>query len=116
MTAHPITVLCVGDVFGEPGRRAIEILLPRIKKQHDVDLAVVNVENAAAGAGVTPAPAAEFSTLTTARSTSCCFRSRGSRTSTARRPGSPNTSPTQRTVIGRALTGRPRPRASRGSR
>ena len=60
MTARPLTVLCVGDVFGEPGRRAIETLLPRIKKQYDVDLAVVNVENAAAGAGVTPPMAKGF--------------------------------------------------------
>ncbi len=60
MTARPITVLCVGDVFGEPGRRAIEALLPKIKKQYDVDVAVVNVENAAAGAGVTPPMAKAF--------------------------------------------------------
>ena len=53
VTARPITVLCVGDVFGEPGRRAIEALLPKIKKQYDVDVAVVNVENAAGGFGVT---------------------------------------------------------------
>ena len=57
---RPITVLCVGDVFGEPGRRSIEVLLPRIKKQYEVDLAVVNVENAAAGAGVLPAMAKAF--------------------------------------------------------
>jgi len=54
VTERAITVLCVGDVFGEPGRRAIEVLLPRLKKQYDVDVAVVNVENAAAGAGITP--------------------------------------------------------------
>ena len=54
MSVPPITVLCVGDVFGEPGRRAVEVLLPRLRKQHDVDLAVVNVENSATGAGVTP--------------------------------------------------------------
>ena len=57
MTARPVTVLCVGDVFGEPGRRAIETLLPKLKKKYEADLAVVNVENAAAGAGVTPANA-----------------------------------------------------------
>jgi len=51
---RPVTVLCVGDVFGEPGRRAIEVLLPSLKRQYEVDVAVVNVENAAAGAGVTP--------------------------------------------------------------
>ena len=57
---RPVTILCVGDVFGEPGRRAIEILLPKLKKQHEVDLAIVNVENAAAGAGVMPAMARAF--------------------------------------------------------
>jgi 2',3'-cyclic-nucleotide 2'-phosphodiesterase len=60
VTTRPLTVLCVGDVFGEPGRRAIETLLPKLRKQHDVDVAVVNVENAAAGAGVTPALAKGF--------------------------------------------------------
>jgi metallophosphoesterase (TIGR00282 family) len=55
-----LTVLCVGDVFGEPGRRAIQLLLPKIRKQHEVDLAVVNVENAASGAGVTPPIARAF--------------------------------------------------------
>ncbi len=52
--ARPLTVLCVGDVFGEPGRRAVAALLPKLKKQHEADLAIVNVENAAAGFGVTP--------------------------------------------------------------
>ncbi|HET7874082.1 MAG TPA: TIGR00282 family metallophosphoesterase [Methylomirabilota bacterium] len=58
--ARPVTVLCVGDVFGEPGRRALQTLLPRIRKQYDVDVAVVNVENAASGAGVTPSIARAF--------------------------------------------------------
>jgi len=53
-TARPLTIICVGDIFGEPGRRAVTSLLPRLKKQHDADLAIVNVENAAAGFGVTP--------------------------------------------------------------
>ncbi len=44
----------VGDVFGEPGRAAVRTLLPRLRQEHGVDLAVVNVENAAAGFGVTP--------------------------------------------------------------
>jgi 2',3'-cyclic-nucleotide 2'-phosphodiesterase len=57
---RPVTILCVGDVFGEPGRRAVETLLPRLRKQHEIDLAIVNVENAAAGAGVMPAMARAF--------------------------------------------------------
>ncbi len=44
----------VGDVYGESGRAAIQKLLPRLREQHGVDLAVVNVENAAGGFGVTP--------------------------------------------------------------
>ncbi len=44
--SRPITVLCVGDIFGEPGRRAVTSLLPRAQKQHEADLAIVNVENA----------------------------------------------------------------------
>ena len=44
----------VGDIFGEPGRRALQALLPRLKKQHEIDFTVVNIENAAAGFGVTP--------------------------------------------------------------
>jgi len=58
--ASALTILCVGDVFGEPGRRAVEKLLPRLKKQHEVGLAIVNVENAAAGFGVTPALARDI--------------------------------------------------------
>ncbi len=56
----PLTILCVGDVFGEPGRKAVHTLLPRLRKQHEVDLAIVNVENAAAGFGVTPQIARSF--------------------------------------------------------
>jgi hypothetical protein len=47
-------ILMVGDIYGGPGRRALEALLPRIKRQHEVDVTVVNVENAAGGFGVTP--------------------------------------------------------------
>src|SRR5215472_15929786 len=48
--------------------------------------------------GVTPKPAAEFSTLTMARSASYRLRSCGRSVCTGLRPGSPKTSPTQRTV------------------
>ena len=56
----PLTIICVGDVFGEPGRRAVQVLLPRLKKQHQADFAVVNVENSASGFGVTPTIARAF--------------------------------------------------------
>ncbi|MFQ5829559.1 MAG: TIGR00282 family metallophosphoesterase [Candidatus Methylomirabilia bacterium] len=53
-----MTILAVGDVFGEPGRKALVTLLPRLKREHEADLTIVNVENAAAGHGITP-PIAE---------------------------------------------------------
>src|SRR6266700_2251661 len=56
----PLTVICVGDVFGEPGRKAVHALLPGLRKQHEADLAIVNVENAASGFGVTPLIARGF--------------------------------------------------------
>jgi hypothetical protein len=49
-----MNVLMIGDVFGEPGRAALARLLPRLRDEHRVDFTVVNVENAAAGFGVTP--------------------------------------------------------------
>src|SRR5262245_66359281 len=60
MHAKALTVLCVGDVFGEPGRRALTSVLPRLRSELHVDLVVANVENAAAGFGVTPALARGF--------------------------------------------------------
>src|SRR5262245_7756304 len=49
-----MNVLMIGDVFGEPGRKALATLLPRLRDEHHVDFTVVNVENAASGFGVTP--------------------------------------------------------------
>jgi metallophosphoesterase (TIGR00282 family) len=55
-----LNVLCIGDVFGEPGRKALAHFLPRLRGELEVDLVVANVENAAAGFGVTPALARGF--------------------------------------------------------
>jgi len=46
-------ILFVGDVFGVPGRRALEDRLPGLRDELDVDFCVVNGENAADGAGIT---------------------------------------------------------------
>jgi metallophosphoesterase (TIGR00282 family) len=53
-------VLMVGDVYGEPGRAAIQRLLPRLREEHAINLVVVNVENAAGGFGITPPMAKAF--------------------------------------------------------
>lgn len=46
-------ILFVGDVVGRPGRNAVQALLPKIRKEHGIDFAIVNGENAAGGAGLT---------------------------------------------------------------
>jgi hypothetical protein len=46
-------VLCVGDVVGTPGRRAVNELLPRITSERGIHCNIVNVENAAGGSGLT---------------------------------------------------------------
>jgi metallophosphoesterase (TIGR00282 family) len=49
-----LRILFVADVFGVPGRRAVEEQLPRLRTEHDVDFCVVNGENVADGSGITP--------------------------------------------------------------
>ncbi|MEP7003473.1 MAG: TIGR00282 family metallophosphoesterase [Chloroflexota bacterium] len=46
-------ILFVGDVVGRPGRDAVNGLLPALRSELHVDLAIVNGENAAGGAGLT---------------------------------------------------------------
>jgi len=47
-------ILAIGDVFGEPGRLAIQKKLPALRTGHRIDFVIANVENAAHGRGVTP--------------------------------------------------------------
>ena len=46
-------ILFVADVFGAPGRRAVETRLPSLRAELGADFCVVNGENAAAGRGIT---------------------------------------------------------------
>ncbi len=48
-----VRILFVGDVFGGPGRRAIEARLPGLREELAVDFCIVNGENAADGRGIT---------------------------------------------------------------
>ena len=50
----------MGDVVGKPGRRAVVQLLPRLREELAIDLAVVNGENAAGGSGLTAEIAREL--------------------------------------------------------
>lgn len=46
-------IILIGDIVGRPGREVLRATLPRLKEQHGAEFVVANVENAAAGAGVT---------------------------------------------------------------
>ena len=43
----PVKLLFLGDVFGKPGRQAVQRLVPRLVARHGIDLVVANAENAA---------------------------------------------------------------------
>lgn len=48
-----IKILVIGDITGRPGRDAVKTLLPRIKKEENIDFSIGNAENAAGGSGIT---------------------------------------------------------------
>ena len=50
-------ILAVGDIIGQPGRQAINELLPGLRKQYGLDLVIANGENVAGGLGLTPTTA-----------------------------------------------------------
>jgi len=49
-----VKFLFLGDVFGKPGRQAVQRLVPKLIVRHALDLVIANAENAAGGSGVTP--------------------------------------------------------------
>ena len=53
-------VLFIGDIFGEPGRRAVARAVPKLVGQRQIDIVIGNGENAAAGFGITPELAEEL--------------------------------------------------------
>jgi metallophosphoesterase (TIGR00282 family) len=48
-----LRLLLIGDIVGRPGRDIVRKGLPSLIEHYDVDLVIANVENAAAGRGVT---------------------------------------------------------------
>jgi metallophosphoesterase (TIGR00282 family) len=53
-------IMAIGDVVGQPGRRAVVKLLPRLRQKYGLDLIIANAENAAGGIGLTPITAQEL--------------------------------------------------------
>jgi hypothetical protein len=58
--ADTIRVLCLGDLVGRPGRRIVRECLADVRAKHGIDFVIVNIENAANGAGVRPKDADEL--------------------------------------------------------
>ena len=49
-----LRLLFLGDIIGEPGRRAVTESLAGLKEERGLDFIIVNGENAAGGRGITP--------------------------------------------------------------
>jgi hypothetical protein len=49
-----IRLLFLGDIVGEPGRKAVIDALPELKEELNIDFMIVNGENTANGRGITP--------------------------------------------------------------
>lgn len=47
-------ILCVGDVVGSAGCEMLRKQLPALRREHHIDLTIVNGENSADGNGITP--------------------------------------------------------------
>jgi metallophosphoesterase (TIGR00282 family) len=48
-----LNILFIADIVGRPGRWAVSQVLPDLKKTHQIDFTIANVENAAGGFGLT---------------------------------------------------------------
>ncbi len=46
-------ILFIGDIFGKAGREITQRAIPALTARHGIDLVIANVENSAAGFGVT---------------------------------------------------------------
>ena len=53
-------ILFIGDIVGEPGRKAVAQLVPMLRERHGIHAVIANGENAAGGSGITPKTAEEI--------------------------------------------------------
>jgi metallophosphoesterase (TIGR00282 family) len=59
-TLFAVRLLFIGDIVGEPGRRTVKEVVPRLRQEWNLDIVIANGENSAGGSGITPATAAEI--------------------------------------------------------
>ena len=57
---NAVKILFIGDIVGEPGRKAVQTILPRLRDQQALDFVIANGENSAGGNGITPQIAGEL--------------------------------------------------------
>jgi metallophosphoesterase (TIGR00282 family) len=55
-----VKILFIGDVVGSPGRKAVALLVPKLRAEHRLSLVIANGENSAGGSGITVATANEL--------------------------------------------------------
>lgn len=48
-----MNILFIGDIFGNPGRKAVKEYLSTLKRERQIDFCIANGENSAAGSGIT---------------------------------------------------------------
>lgn len=58
-----MNILFIGDIFGNPGRKATKEMIRRLKKDRHIDFFLANGENAAGGSGITYVVAQELYNL-----------------------------------------------------
>jgi metallophosphoesterase (TIGR00282 family) len=49
-----VNILFVGDIFGSAGRKIVREHIDHLRQAHEVELTIINAENAAGGFGLTP--------------------------------------------------------------
>jgi metallophosphoesterase (TIGR00282 family) len=55
-----VKLLFIADIVGQPGRRAVKELVPKLRQEHGLDLVIANGENSAGGSGITLKTAEEI--------------------------------------------------------
>ena len=46
--------------IGQPGRGAVQAIVPELRQRHGIDIVIANGENSAGGSGITPKTAEEI--------------------------------------------------------
>lgn len=49
-----MNILYLGDIMGQPGRAVLAACLPRLRKEHNVDVVIAQAENVSHGKGMSP--------------------------------------------------------------